>query len=84
MWDVFANQSENFDSFATHSLLSLLAVHMTNNWWRFRKILEPSQNIWTLSHKEASCLKVSFLVMSALKNFQNTIFLLVDRQEKNF
>ena len=23
MWDVFANQSDNFDSFATHSLLSL-------------------------------------------------------------
>ena len=23
MWDVFANQSENFDSFASHSLLSL-------------------------------------------------------------
>ena len=23
MWDVFANQNENFDSFATHSLLSL-------------------------------------------------------------
>ena len=23
MWDVFANESENFDSFATHSLLSL-------------------------------------------------------------
>ena len=25
MWDVFANQSENFDSFASHSLLSLIA-----------------------------------------------------------
>jgi hypothetical protein len=24
VWDVFANQSENFDSFASHSLLSLL------------------------------------------------------------
>ena len=24
MWDVFANQSENFDSFASHSLLSLV------------------------------------------------------------
>ena len=23
MWDVFANQSENFDSFATHSLLTI-------------------------------------------------------------
>jgi hypothetical protein len=23
VWDVFANQSENFDSFASHSLLSL-------------------------------------------------------------
>ena len=23
------------------------AVHRTNNWWKFRKILWPSQNIWT-------------------------------------
>ena len=25
-----------------------MAVHRTNNWWRFRKILWPSQNILTL------------------------------------
>ena len=23
-------------------------IHRTNNWWRFLKILHPSQNIWTL------------------------------------
>ena len=27
-----------------------LAVFRTNNWWRFRKILWPSQNIWILSN----------------------------------
>ena len=26
MWDVFANQSENFDSFAAHSLLFLFII----------------------------------------------------------
>ena len=26
-----------------------LAVHWTNNWWKFWKILWPSQNIWTLN-----------------------------------
>ena len=25
---------------------------ITNNWWRFRKILWPSQNIWTLQNKQ--------------------------------
>ena len=25
----------------------------SNNWWRFRKILWPSQNIWTLPHNGA-------------------------------
>ena len=28
--------------------IALLAVYRTNNWWRFCKILWPSQNIWTL------------------------------------
>ena len=36
MWDVFANQSENFDSFATHSLLSLVVGNenclVQQNW----------------------------------------------------
>ena len=26
-------------------------IRESNNWWRFRKILWPSQNIWTLLHK---------------------------------
>ena len=25
-----------------------LAIHRTNNWWRFRKNLQPSQNVWAL------------------------------------
>ena len=30
----------------------------SNNWWRFRKILWPSQNIWTLRPKSyLKCLK---------------------------
>ena len=32
MWDVFANQNENFDSFATHSLLSLISGKFGGNW----------------------------------------------------
>ena len=31
-WDVFANQNENFDSFATHSLLSLISGKFGGNW----------------------------------------------------
>ena len=31
-----------------HQLFDWAFVHRTNNWWRFRKILWPSQNIWTL------------------------------------
>ena len=36
---------------AKSPLIIWLAVHRTNNWWRFRKILWPSQNIWTLAPK---------------------------------
>ena len=32
-----------------------LAVHRTNNWWRFWKILWPSQNIWTLPSWTVVC-----------------------------
>jgi hypothetical protein len=38
VWEVLANQSEIFDSFATHSLLSLQGSHHTKFWW----ILHPS------------------------------------------
>ena len=37
-------------NFAKSPPIIWLAVHKTNNWWRFRKILWPSQNIWTLIH----------------------------------
>ena len=33
--------------FAKSPPIIWLALHRTNNWWRFRKILGPSQNIWT-------------------------------------
>ena len=36
-------------SFATSLLYFWLALHRTKVRWRFRKILRPSQNIWTLS-----------------------------------
>ena len=29
----------------------------SNNWWRFPKILWPSQNIWTLAAIESICFK---------------------------
>ena len=32
MWDLFANQNENFDSFATHSLLSLVPDEIETYW----------------------------------------------------
>ena len=38
-------------NFAKSPPIISLAVHRTNNWWRFRKILWPSQNIWTLTPK---------------------------------
>ena len=31
-----------------HQLFVLLTYFQSKNWWRFRKILWPSQNIWTL------------------------------------
>ena len=36
-------------NFAKSPPVIWLAVHRTNNWWRFCKILRPSQNIWTLT-----------------------------------
>ena len=36
-----------------------LAVHRTNNWWRFRKIVWPSQTIWTLTIKITGRLFIS-------------------------
>ena len=37
----------------------------SNNWWRFRKILWPSQNIWTLPtlHLLCLCFSLSFRVL---------------------
>ena len=32
-----------------HQLFDWQYLHRTNNWWRFCKILWPSQNIWTLT-----------------------------------
>ena len=37
--------SEKATKFCEISTNYLTAVHRTNNWWRFRKILWPSQNI---------------------------------------
>ena len=31
-----------------HQLFDWQYISRTNDWWRFRKILWPSQNIWTL------------------------------------
>ena len=36
-------------NFAKSPPIIWLAVRRTNNWWRFHKILWPSQNIWTLN-----------------------------------
>ena len=41
--------SEKATKFFKISINYFLAVHRINNWWRFRKILWPSQNIWTLN-----------------------------------
>ena len=39
---------EGHKNFAKSPPIIWLAVHRTNNWWRFCKILWPSQNILTL------------------------------------
>ena len=44
--------SEKATNFAKYPPVIWLAVHRTNNSWRFRKILWPSQNIWTLITKQ--------------------------------
>ena len=33
-----------------HQLFDWQYLHRTNNWWRLRKILWPSQNMWTLTN----------------------------------
>ena len=35
-------------NFAKSQPIIWLEVHRTNNWWRFRQIVWPSQNVWTL------------------------------------
>ena len=51
-----------------------LAVHRTRHWWRFRKILWPSQNIWTLPKAEVTFFK------KLSQRF--SIFYLIDLVEK--
>ena len=40
MWDVFVNQSENLDSFATHSLLSLVRTISSNQNGKYSSKIE--------------------------------------------
>ena len=61
MWDVFANQSENFDSFATHSLLSL--ANTLKLWIADQKC--PTNKFWFQDHflvlnSNWICLKIIF------------------------
>ena len=46
---------ESHKIFAKSPPIIGLAVHGTNNWWRFCKILWPSQNIWTLQKVDFRC-----------------------------
>ena len=54
------------------NLHQLLAVHRTNNWWRFHKILWPSENIWTLMINFKNYCKFFNLIFES--DLQNTIF----------
>ena len=46
---IYSEKATKFCKISTNYLIIWLAVHRTNNWWRFRKVLWPSQNIWTLT-----------------------------------
>ena len=49
-----------------------LAVHRTNNWWRFRKLfLWPSQNIWTLITMKNLWVGSQILDLQTLNSFLN-------------
>ena len=50
IWPLVAKfiSSEKTTKFCKIFTLSSLALHRTKVKWRFRKILRPSQNIWTL------------------------------------
>ena len=48
-------------NFAKSPPIIWLAVHRTNNLWRFCKILLPSQNIWTLTTKNLWFCGISIL-----------------------
>ena len=48
-------------NFAKSPPIIWLAIHRTNNWWRFREILWPSQNIWTLENRYTTALRISHL-----------------------
>ena len=79
--------SEKATKFCNISIISL-AVHRTNNWWRFRKNVWPSepsmrnrftkcasQNIWTLTIPNISWTKFDNSVHSAIQK-QRTFCLL--------
>ena len=59
--------------FAKSTPIIWLAVHRTNNWWIFRKILWPSQNIWILTGKLRKKLfwtKKKFVYLNTITNFR--------------
>ena len=45
MWDVFANQSEKFDSSASHSLLSLASTSVS------RQSIEKAKKLWEVKNQ---------------------------------
>ena len=45
---VYSEKATKVCKIFTVDLTGKLALHKTNLWWRFCKILWPSQNIWTL------------------------------------
>ena len=61
--------SEKPQHFAKSSPYFWLALHRTKVRWRFRKILGPSQNIWTLSEKKISQTYFPILRLRAAKRF---------------
>ena len=43
---IYSEKATTFSKISTNYLTG--STYRTNNWWRFFKILWPSQNIWTL------------------------------------
>ena len=62
-----------------HQLFVVDMYCQSNNWWRFRKILWPSQNIWTLS-QETGTLGLAGLYYASTENLADSSWIACNAQ----